>query len=137
MRPRALGPKQLFIDCFDSVDIFFSISTGKSMHSYSDLLRALKDAIFDSCRSSADGTLISASFNTPGLEGQIVGMLIIPEERELLTHPIQNSRSLYYLVREITMWHVDIHYNNKNKHRKFHCKIIFLKREGERKYICL
>ena len=34
---------------------------------------------------------------------------------------IQDSRSLCYLVREITLWHFDIHHNNVNKHRKLQC----------------
>ena len=37
---------------------------------------------------------------------------------------IQDSRSLYYLVREITLWQFDIPHNNKNKHRKLRCKIV-------------
>ena len=37
----------------------------------------------------------------------------------------QDSRSLRYLVREITLWHFDIHRYNKNKHRKLHRKINF------------
>ena len=40
---------------------------------------------------------------------------------------IQDSRLLYHLVREITLWHFDIHHNNISEHRKLHCKINFLK----------
>ena len=36
---------------------------------------------------------------------------------------IQNSRSLYYLVREIAPWNVNILHNNLNKHLRLHCKI--------------
>ena len=32
---------------------------------------------------------------------------------------VQDSRSLHYLVRQITLWHFDTHHNN----RKWHCKI--------------
>ena len=38
-------------------------------------------------------------------------------------HVIQDSRSLYYLIWEITLQHFDIHHNNINKHSKLHCKI--------------
>ena len=35
----------------------------------------------------------------------------------------QDSRSLYYIVREISLWHFDIHHSNMNKRCTLHFKI--------------
>ena len=50
--------------------------------------------------------------------------------RPIIRVKIQDSRSLYYLVREITLWYFDVHHNSINKHRKLHCKIVAHKRES-------
>ena len=44
----------------------------------------------------------------------ITTMVVVTSERDP-RFKNQDLRSLHYLVREITLWHFDIHHNNINK----------------------